>query len=321
MMAGSLDAQSGRKITIKLASLVPESTSWGSALNKMAKEWSQATNGEVEMIVYHGGTVGAESNVLRLLRSNQIQAAVLTSFGMSEISSEVMALSYPFLIKDDAELDAVLQNIRPFLEQQVNKSGFTMLAWSKAGWVRFFSRNPVFVPDDLKKQKMASSEEAPSITNAFKAMGYQMIPVGMNDLMMGLNSGRIDAIFQSPVSAGAFQLFGIAKNMANFNIAPFLGGVVINQAAWRRIPDKYKPALLEIGKNVEKENDNAVQKMEADAITAMKSYGLIVNNVSETQKKLWIDEIGKVRPSLVGKAFDRETLERVEVILKDYRAR
>jgi len=42
-----------RKITIKLASLVPENTAWGAAINRLAAEWARITNGEVEVIVYH----------------------------------------------------------------------------------------------------------------------------------------------------------------------------------------------------------------------------------------------------------------------------
>ncbi|MDR0487527.1 MAG: C4-dicarboxylate ABC transporter, partial [Treponema sp.] len=54
-----------RKITIKLASLIPENTAWGAAINKMAADWYKATNGEVEMIVYHNATAGDEPEVLR----------------------------------------------------------------------------------------------------------------------------------------------------------------------------------------------------------------------------------------------------------------
>jgi len=39
LMASPLFAQ--RRITIKLASLVPENTAWGAAINRMAAEWNR----------------------------------------------------------------------------------------------------------------------------------------------------------------------------------------------------------------------------------------------------------------------------------------
>jgi TRAP-type C4-dicarboxylate transport system substrate-binding protein len=308
-----------RKVTIKLASLVPEATAWGAALNKMAKEWQTATNGEVELIVYHNGVAGEEGDVLRKLKLNQIQAAVLTSFGMNLISPQVMSLSFPFLIRNDNELDTVLKNLKPYLEEQISKAGYIPLAWSKAGWVRFFARTPVLTPADLKKQKLATSAEAPSITDAFKAMGYQMIPTGYSEVIMGFNSGRIDAVFQSPVFAGGTQLFGIAKHMTNLNIAPFIGGIVINQTAWKRIPQQYQAALLEICKKTEKENDAVVAKLETDAIEAMTKYGLVIHNLNDAQKQLWYDDVASVKGTLIGSSFDRETTSKIEAILMEYR--
>jgi len=68
------------KVTIRLASLVPENTAWGAGINRMAAEWSKITNGEVEIIVFHNGTAGGEGEVLRKLKINQIQAAVLQAW-------------------------------------------------------------------------------------------------------------------------------------------------------------------------------------------------------------------------------------------------
>jgi TRAP-type C4-dicarboxylate transport system substrate-binding protein len=64
--------------TIKIASGVPENTAWGQALNRMSAEWTQATNREVTFQIFHNGVVGAELDVLRKLRLNEIQGAVFT---------------------------------------------------------------------------------------------------------------------------------------------------------------------------------------------------------------------------------------------------
>jgi TRAP-type C4-dicarboxylate transport system substrate-binding protein len=310
-----------RKITVKLASLVPEATDWGKALNKLAKQWADITGGEVELKVYHGGVAGSEGDVLRKLKIDQLQAAVLTSLGMNQIAPQIMALSFPFLIRTEGELDAVLLSMKPYLEEQINKTGYTTLAWSKAGWMRFFARQPVRTPDDMKKQKLSALEEAPPITNAFKAMGYQMIAIPGNEVLVSLNSGRLDAVMQSPVIAGSYQLFPIAKNMSNFNIAPFLGGIVISQTAWRRIPEKYHEDLLAVCRATERENDSIIQKLEADAVTTMRRYGLQTIELSESDKQKWYADVDRARPQIVGSTFDAATLGRIEAILKEYRAK
>ncbi|MDR1352765.1 MAG: TRAP transporter substrate-binding protein DctP [Treponema sp.] len=312
-----------RKITVKLASLVPERTPWGAALNRMSREWSEATGGEVELIVYHNGIAGSEADVLRKLRGNQIQAAILSSFGLNAITPghEIMTLSCPFLIRNDTELDLVLNSLKPDLEEKINREGFFTLAWSKAGWVKFFSKAPVFVPLDLKRQKLGINDQEPALMDAFKAMGYKLVPVAMNQVLVYLNGGMIDAVYQSPVNVGGLQIFGVAKNMASINIAPFMGGIVMNQAAWRSIPERHKPALLRIAKRLEAELDKSIQQLEAEAIAAMRGYGLIINELSPAQERLWYDDADRIIPALLGTAFNREIYGKINALLKAHRSR
>ena len=102
-------------VTIKLASIAPENSPWGKALNKMASEWADISSGEIRLIVYHNGTQGSEQDVLRKLKQNQIQAAVFTSVGMSAISNEIMTVSAPFLIRTDDEFNYIINNLNSLL--------------------------------------------------------------------------------------------------------------------------------------------------------------------------------------------------------------
>jgi TRAP-type C4-dicarboxylate transport system substrate-binding protein len=309
--------QAQRAVTVKLVSLVPENTPWGNLLNRMAGEWNAATNGEVNLVIYHNNKA-SEADLLRQLNMNQIQAAMLSTLGMKLISPEIMALSCPFLIRNNAELDIVLTNLKPDLEQKLNDKGYYTLAWSKVGWVRFFSKSPVFVPADMKKQRLGTSDTETELLDAFWAMGYQMTPVAMNQILVSLSGGQIDAVYQSPVNAGGLQIFGLAKNMASIPVAPFMGAIIMNQRAWRVIPDKYKPELMRITRRVEAELDRSIQDFEAEVIQTMVNYGLVINQVSPEQEEVWYADANRVIPSLVGKVFDRDMYNRISGLLRPY---
>jgi TRAP-type C4-dicarboxylate transport system substrate-binding protein len=318
LLAAPLFAQ--RKITIKMASPIPESTPWGQFLNQIAGDWKRITNGEVEMIIYHNGVAGSEKDVVRILGLNQIQAAVLSTFGLYEISPEIMTLSCPFLIRDDDELDLVIAGLKGDMEEKLGGKGYFTLAWARVGWVKFFSKSPIYTPADLKKQKLGTNADQAELNQAFKTMGFQMIQVARNDLLVDLNSSMVDAVFQSPVAVGSTQVFGLAKNMASINVAPFLGSIIINQRTWRAIPDKYKPLLIDSVRKKETELDLAIRKMENDMVKTMGNYGLKVNQLSAEQERLWYDEIGRVTPALVGTLFDKGMYQRIETMLKNHRS-
>jgi TRAP-type C4-dicarboxylate transport system substrate-binding protein len=90
---------------------------------------------------------------------------------------------------------------------------------------------------------------------------------------------------------------------------------------WRRIPEKYKPQLIESVRKNEAELDREVRKFESDMVKIMENYGLNINQLSPEQEQLWYDEIGQVMPKLVGTLFDRRIYERIGTILRNYRNR
>jgi TRAP-type C4-dicarboxylate transport system substrate-binding protein len=312
-----------RRIVIKVASPAPEATDWGKALNQISREWSVITNGEVEFRIYHNGTQGKgnENEMLQMLKSNSIQAAVFTSSGLNLISSGIITLSAPFFIRDNEELDAVMTGTKGELESRIEKEGFAVLGWSRAGWIKVFSRSPVLVPADLKRQKLGASPLDEKMMQAFSVMGYQMVPIGLNDMLISLTSGKIDAVYNSPIGAGGYQLFGVAKNMTSLNVAPFLGGLVLNQRAWRAVPDQYKPRLMEVTARIVRELDQSMTKLEDDVVNVMKQNGLIVHQVNAQQAQTWYDDTARAMPTLLGNTFDRDLYQRIDAILKDYRNR
>ncbi len=308
-----------RKLIIKMASSVPENTPWGECLNQIASDWRRITNGEVEIRIYHNGVAGNEEAVVRNLRLNQLQGAALSTFGMYEITPEIMTLSCPFMIRNDDELDVVLEGIKPEMEERINSKGFHTLAWSRVGWVKIFSKQPVFTPSDLKRQKLGMNGEQSEINQAFKTMGFQMIPVAHNDILIALNGGMVDAVLQSPIAVGSLQIFGLAKNMASINIAPFMGGIILNQRTWNAVPERYKPQLIEATRRAERELDGRIRTLESDMIKTMGNYGLVENHLTPAQEQEWFDEMEKIIPGLVGTAFDRGIYNRIETMLNNMR--
>jgi len=312
-----------QRMTVRLASIVPENTPWGQSINRLAAEWNRITNGQVNMIVFHGGTAGDESQVMSLLKSNQLQAGVFTSMGLNSITPEIMVISYPFLIRDDKELDEVLRRVKPDLDARMRQNGFVTLTWVRSGWVKVFSKTPVTTPDDLRRLKFGTGFDDPQLVQAFRVFGYQVVPVNLTEQLFALQSNRIEALYNSPILSAGNQTFGLANNMSTVSVAPFMGGILMNEITWRRIPDRYKPALMEACRRAEKEIEDSIANLEAEAIATMKRHGLKVNELTPAQVQLWYDDHAKYENRLVGQSnpiFHREFYFRVKDILTEYRS-
>jgi len=328
LIAPSLFAQRGNRageaIEVKLASPLPKESPWGRTLDKIASEWSRITNSQVRLNVRHGGIEGNEKKMQLSLASDIIQGAIFTSFGLSVIEPGVMTLSIPFLIRSESELAAVLQEMQPDLERRFNKGNYFILAWSKSGFVNIFSKDPVYTPEDLRKIKIASNSEATEMNTVFKTMGFQIIECDWSEAGNKLSAGAVSAVYQSPAAIASLQLQSILKNMLSINIAPIMGGIVLNQVTWKKIGDlnpRYQQELLDVTRKIANEFDNSLPKTVNDAITTMKRSGLKVNPATPAQEQMWATEVERATASLLGTTFDRELYQRITSILTRIRGR
>ncbi len=305
---------------IKLASVAPEASPWGQALNRMAAEWSRISSGRVRVRVYHNSIAGEEADVIRKMRIGQLQAAVLTSAGMKNVVPEVFSISVPFMISSEDELEYVMERIEPELNAEFERNRLHVLAWSRAGWVHFFSKQPVTYPDDLKRQRLAANPNDQELQQAFRIMGYRPIPMPQPDLLTSLNSGMVDAFYTSPLVAAGFQWFALAPNMLDLKVAPFLGAIVITDAAWRRVPDAIKDQLLRSAESVANQIDDDIRDLEAEALETMRRFGLSVQELSPEVHEMWRADVERHRDA-IQEVFDAEMTARIQRILAEYERR
>ena len=123
-LAGAARAQ---KVDINMATLAPRDSAWYTVMEKMGAEWRRISNGNVTLSIGAGGVLGDEPAAVRLLRSGSIQAAGLTSVGLSDIDKGVTALQIPMMFDDYEELDYVRDRMAPKLEKRIEDKGFHSL--------------------------------------------------------------------------------------------------------------------------------------------------------------------------------------------------
>jgi TRAP-type C4-dicarboxylate transport system substrate-binding protein len=314
-----LGASSAAAVTLKVASAAPESSPWGEALNRIASEWAEISGGEVTLQVFHNSIAGEEVDVVRKMRVGQIDAGIFTTVGLAEIASEIKTISAPFLIRSNEEFDYVFERMQDSFAEAVERRRFQVLGWSKAGWVRFFANEAIRTPEDLMEITLGGSGSDPELLRAFRVMGFRITPVGTTEVLTALNSGMIDAIYASPISAAGFQWFSQAQNMLNVRVAPFIGGFVATQRAWRRVPDAIKPELLEAVDEMVARLDSDVLSLEQEAVDTMESYGLNVIEPSESQREEWFNILDANRDELVGEVFPEEEFRMIEGHLQSVR--
>ena len=303
---------------IKLGTIAPAGSLWDIKLREIASEWKRITNGEVQLKLYMGGTVGDEDNMIRAMKVGGLNASALTAQGLKNIDSNTFALCLPYIVKDDDEFNFVFDKIKSDFEQALEKQGFITLGWAMTGWVNFFSRDPVVGPEDLRKEKISIDTDG-RISKVWTELGFRAIPLSFNDLVASLYSGMIDALYVTPLAASAMGIVKTAPHMCAYKIAPVYCAFVVEKKAWNRVPVKYREPLKERTAEIAGEFYDIIKVDEAKAIEVMKKNGLQINEVPDSVAQEWLNLSIDGSDAFSRELISRDLYDKIIAIVNEYR--
>ena len=259
---------------IKLATVVPDGSIWDKSLKQMGNDWKSATGDRVSLTVFSGGSQGDEPTVLRKMRLNALQGASLTVVGLASIDWSFNVFNIPFFFQSYDELNDVIETLTPLLKQRVESKGFVLVHWGHGGWLQVFSKQPLQSVADLKRAKLYTSAGDDTMTQWYKANGFQPRAMAMTDVLTGLTTGMIDALPTTPIAAVSFQWFKQTPYMLDVGISPIVGATVLNKKVWDGLSAADRAKMTEISMKVEKQLQVDVPKQDGLATLLMQNQGL-----------------------------------------------
>jgi TRAP-type C4-dicarboxylate transport system substrate-binding protein len=318
---GALPALADDAPAIRLGTLAPRGTSWHRLLLGMGERWRRSQGPGARFVIYTDGSQGGEADMVRRMRIGQLNAALLTVVGLSEIDDSVSALQkMPLVFRSWEELDYLRGKLQPELEQRFHDKGFVVLCWGNGGWVRFFSKHPALRPADLRRQKLfAWAGDSPQ-AEIMKTLGYQPVVLEVSDILPGLQTGMIDAVPSTPFWALTLQLYPHAPHMLELNWAPLVGAVVITRKAWDAMSPDGQQALREAGADAGQQLIGLARREDAASIEAMRKRGLKVQRLTPEIEAEWREFAERTYPLVRGRMVPAPMFDQVQRLLQEYRA-
>ena len=272
---------------VKLASLVPDGSVWHKVLQGAGAEWTSATEGRVTLRIYPGGIAGDEPDMVRKMRIGQIQASALTVMGLSSIDDSFMVFAIPTMFESYGELLYVLDQMKPALMQRLEAKGFVLLNWGHAGWVHFFTKRPVDSVEMMRKLKMFVWAGDDRMVQMWKENGFQPVALAATDILTGIQTGMIEAYPTTPLAALSLQWYRSTPYMVEGGLAPLVGGLVITKAAWAKISEPDRTAILAACAKAEDRLEREIPGQDSVAVVEMTKRGLTVTKVGPQAKAEW----------------------------------
>lgn len=186
-------AQETREYSV--STVLSDAFPWGQAAEKWAELVKDRTDGRITLKVYPNAQLvsGDQTREFSAMRSGIIDMAVGSTINWSTQVPEVNLFSLPFLMPDNAAVDAITQGeAGKMVFEAIEKKGVVPLAWGENGFREISnSRGVLDAPEDLKGLKVRVVG-SPLFLDTFNALGANPTQMSWTDALPALTTGAVD---------------------------------------------------------------------------------------------------------------------------------
>lgn len=267
---------------------------WGQMAEKWAELVKERSDGRITLKVYPNAQLvsGDQTKEFSAMRSGLIDMAVGSTINWSPQVPEVNLFSLPFLMPDNAAVDAITQGeAGKTVFAAIEKRGVVPLAWGENGFREISnSKQAITMPDDLKGMKIRVVG-SPLFLDTFNALGANPTQMSWADAMPALTTGAVDgqenplSVFSAARADRANQKYLTLWHYMN---DPLIFGV--SERVWKTIAEEDQAMLKQAAYDA---GQWGIEKSRSELETTLaeiRERGVDVNELTPEQHQAFVDD-------------------------------
>ena len=149
-------------VTLRFATVAPEGTGWAREFKAFARDAEVLSDGNLRIKWYFGGIAGDESLVPERIRRGQLDAEAAAA-SCTSIAPSLRVMRVVGMFRRREETHAIIARLRPKLDAEFHKAGYTALSITWFGTDVALSREPI-----RSMAPRASNSSAPSSRRSYR---------------------------------------------------------------------------------------------------------------------------------------------------------
>lgn len=309
--ASVADAQ--ETITLRIATLAPRGSAWMRIYNAWNGSLRQDTGGRLQLRFYPGGVSGDESDTINKVRAGQLDGAAVTGTGLGLVVRPVLLLQVPGVVTDYATLDRVRSQMASEWESQFEDNGWKLLGWGDVGEGRFFSKEPVRKPSDLRSMRPWAWRDDPVFNAFYQAARVNPVRLGVPEVYPALQTGMVNAAPGSALAVLNLQWFTKLSYMTAESRSVLIGATVLKKDKYDALPQDLRAVLDSTAERAHRALQTRIRRDDAQAFQTLQQRGLQTVDTSAHTAE-WERMAEQTQNALAGRVYPRALLQRVKRI-------
>jgi tripartite ATP-independent transporter DctP family solute receptor len=277
MFAASAGAQEAKHY--RFAYDQPRNTGYSVAGDLFADKLKELSKGTMLIDQYPGAQLGQEPQLLQLVKSGDIEFAIISSANTATISPQAGVMSLHFLFRDEGHVIRALANPQVFdaIKTMIDETtqGLHVIATGSQGVRHMYSKKEIHKVDDIKGLKVRVQATATEDT-MFPAYGAQTVHMPFGSVYTSLQTGVVD------VAENSINVYLVNKH---YEVAPVLSIteheannalVFVSDKLWQSLSAEQKQWVLTSAAEISAKEPTKAFELEKSAAANLKSLGVKV---------------------------------------------
>jgi tripartite ATP-independent transporter DctP family solute receptor len=263
----------------------PRNTGYSIAGDLFAEKLKELSKGTMLVDQYPGAQLGQEPQILQLVKSGDIEFAIVSSANTATVSPQAGVMSLHFLFRDEPHVikaladPKVIDAIKAMIDETVQ--GMHVIATGSQGVRNMYSKKEIRKVEDIKGLKIRVQATATEDL-MFPAYGAQTVHMPFGSVYTSLQTGVMD------VAENSVNVYLVNKH---YEVAPVLNLteheannalVFVSDKLWQSLNAQQKQWVLTAADEISQKEPKAAFDLERTAAVKLKSIGVkIVTDIDK----------------------------------------
>lgn len=300
---------------IRVATLAPKNSPFLRAFEQLDQTIRQLTGGAVGFQMYSSGVAGDEINVVRKMRVGQLDSGMVTSDGLGLLVPEVNVLRAPGVITTYQQLEKVTHELLPDFDSIFDQKGYKLISWGEAGEYRYFSREPVHRPSDIKRMRPWLWPQSPVMQETWRAIGATPVPLGLPEVFGALQMKVVDLVESTSLMYVALQWHTSGQTYVTQEANGMLMGAwVMNKPTFDALAPEVQAKIVSLARENSLRESARNRQADQGALRRLLERKFVATSYSAEGKREFESIRAQVRKSMTNRVYPEALLARVMAI-------
>jgi TRAP-type C4-dicarboxylate transport system substrate-binding protein len=307
-------------VTLRLATIAPEGTAWARELGAFAREVASTTNGALRIKIYYAGIAGDEFTVLERIKRDQLDGIVGSEICL-HVSPSMRVTRIVGLFQSREESQYVMTRLKPTIDAEFLRAGFSNLGEATLGPEVLFTRQPVRDLGELRKTTLWIWDLDDALRDQGAQLGLHVVPRPIEQAARAYDESVVDGFIAIPTGALAWQWSAQARYLEDLRVSFRTGCLVFASRAFDALPIESQQQLRSASAKLRARIEDLGRRQDDELLGGLLArQGLQNVAVSERFRSEFFDAAREARTRRPSGVVPAPLVQTVLSWLADYRA-